>query len=178
MLHDVHLEGAQVELHELCEDDASDDYAGWLNDPVVNQYLETRSVTIQDLKDFIHDKNADEGALLLGIFCKRTKKHIGNVKLEPIERKKKKATIGLLIGDKKYWGKGIGTEVTNVVTQFAFDVLGLEEVNLGVIAENKPAIRVYEKCGFTIDRTNKGAIRHGNTLHDQVIMRRYASVRQ
>ena len=72
---------------------------------------------------------------------------------------------------KDFWGKGIATEVTNLITQFAFSELGLCEVRLGVLAENLPAQRVYEKCGFTVFKIDKGALVHGNTAHDQIWMR-------
>lgn len=171
---DERIEGASTFLRMLDQSDASPAYASWLNDPVVNQYLETRSVTLKDLRDFIESKNTSPTALLLGIFCEKTGRHIGNVKLEPINQQKKTATMGLLIGDKAYWGKGIGTEVVNLVTDYAFDVLGIKEMNLGVIPENRPAIRVYEKCGFTIDRVDKDAVNHDGIRYDQVWMKKCA----
>ena len=36
--------------------------------------------------------------------------------------------------------------------------LNLKEINLGVISENKPAIKVYEKVGFKVKRINKDKI--------------------
>lgn len=167
--------GSTVKLRPLQEDDASDRYASWLNDPVVNRYLETRSVTVKELKDYIRAKREAADVLFLGIFSRDTGQHIGNVKLEPIDWEKKTAMVGLLIGDKEYWGKGVGTEVTNLITDLAFTKLGLNEVTLGVIPENMPAIRVYEKCGFTVLKVNKGAITHDGVLHDQIIMGKRAS---
>ena len=68
------------------------DYAGWLNDPVVNQYLETRKVTIEELRTYIQEKSKSANAIFFGIFWKENAQHIGNVKLEPIDRKKKETT--------------------------------------------------------------------------------------
>lgn len=164
--------GKQVYLQELSEEHATDAYAGWLNDPEVNKYLETRSVTVDELKKYIREKRVSDNAVLFGIFSNKNGRHIGNLKLEPIDRKQKKATLGLLIGDKEYWGKGIGTEATELATQYAFNVLGMQEVNLGVIAENTPAIRVYEKCGFTRAEVRPGAVNHDGTLYDQLIMKK------
>src|SRR5688572_28708640 len=116
MSNDYLLEGPQVGLRELRESDASDAYASWLNDPVVNQYLETRSVALPELRNYIRAKAESPTALLFGIFWKENGKHIGNVKLEPIDRDKGEATMGILIGDKDYWGKGVATETTNLVS--------------------------------------------------------------
>lgn len=159
-------------LQSLTEERATEAYASWLNDPVVNKYLETRSVTIQDLKDFINEKNASASALLLGVFANDTDKHIGNVKLEPLDYEKGVATIGILIGDKDYWGKGIATEATNLVAGYSFQELGLKELNLGVISGNRAAIRVYEKCGFVVDHVKKKVIDRDGVLYDDIFMRK------
>ena len=169
------IDGRTVFLCPLKVSDASAEYAGWLNDPIVNQYLETRSVTLQNLREYIRSKNESDTAILLGIFCRKSGKHIGNVKLEPVDWMKKVATMGLLIGDKSFWGKGVGTEVVDLVTNYAFDTLRLSEVNLGVIPENKPALRVYEKCGFIIDHIEKKAVDHDGVRYDQVWMKKCTS---
>ena len=79
--------------------------------------------------------------------------------------------MGIIIGNKNYWGKGIATEAIKVAVNFAFNKMGLEELNLGVISENKPAIRVYEKVGFKIDKINKNVLKHEKRLYDQVMMK-------
>lgn len=164
--------GSLVFLRELTEEDASDAYAAWLNDPEVNQWLETRRVTVPELRDYIRAKRASPSALLFGIFWKETGQHIGNVKLEPIDDEKKEATIGILIGEKPFWGKGVATEVTNLAVKYAFSALGLQAVTLGVIPENKPAIRVYEKCGFTRVRIEPNAMDHDGVLYDRWVFQK------
>ena len=168
------IPGPIITLRPLTEANATEEYASWLNDPEVNKYLETRKVTVDELKSFINEKNASETALFLGVFWNENGKHIGNVKLEPIDCAKKEATMGILIGDKNYWGKGVATEATNLVAGYAFTKMGLKELKLGVIPENKAAIRVYEKCGFTMERVEKGAVNHDGVLHDRMVMRKLA----
>lgn len=166
------LTGSIVCLRELSEDDATAEYAAWLNDPEVNKYLETRHVTLPELRDYIRGKKESPTAILMGIFWKENGRHIGNVKLEPINKEKKTATMGILIGDKDYWGKGVATETTNLVTEYAFSDLKLELIELGVIAENAAAIRVYKKCGFETVRVEPKAMDHDGILYDKVVMRK------
>ena len=164
------LTGSKIFLRTLTEDDASPDYAVWLNDAEVNRYLETRSVTIDGLKTFIREKNANPHALLLGIFWKENGLHIGNIKLEPIDLQRRSAVLGILIGEKAYWGKGVATEAIELVTHHAFSALRLKEMTLGVIAEHTAAIRAYEKCGFVIAHREKNAINHDGVLFDRIVM--------
>lgn len=166
----MEIEGKRIYLKKLDEKNATQKYCGWLNDPEINKYLETREATVEDLRRYIKDKNENPNCLFLGIFFKENKKHIGNIKLEPIDFDNKKATLGILIGEKEYWGKGIGTEAVKLLVDWTFDNLRLEEVNLGVISENKAAIKVYTKAGFHIDRIEKRSIKHKGELHDKVIM--------
>ncbi len=168
MILTIPIESERLTLRSLDVSDATERYVSWLKDKTVNQYLETRNATIESLARYIEEKQKSGTALFLGIFVKETGEHIGNVKLEPIEGGR--ATMGILIGERFWWGKGIATEVTNAVSDYAFRHLGVTEMNLGVIAENAAAIRVYEKCGFVVDRVEKDALNHSGKKFDQVFM--------
>ncbi|MGB2728969.1 MAG: GNAT family N-acetyltransferase [Halobacteriota archaeon] len=151
----IKIEGKKIYLKVLDEENATQEYCDWLNDPEVNEYLETKEATVEELKRYIKEKKESPNCLFLGIILKENNKHIGNIKLEPIDFNDKKATLGILMGDKEYWGIGIGTEATKLLVGYAFNSLDLKEVNLGVLSENKAAIKVYKKAGFQIDRIEK-----------------------
>lgn len=165
-----YIQSKRIYLRELTQDDASAEYCGWLNDPVVNKYLETRQSTIKDLKKYIQKQIDDPNAIFFGIFDKKNNAHIGNIKLEPINWRKKRTEFGILLGNKDYWGKGIGTEATELIVQHAFNFLGFKKVALSVIATNKRAIRVYEKVGFKVVGVKKESLNHDGVLYDDVIM--------
>jgi diamine N-acetyltransferase len=57
----------------------------------------------------------------------------------------------MLIGEKKFWGRGIGQEVTRLMVEYAFHRLNLNRVTLGVLAEHESAVRCYEKVGFKVE---------------------------
>lgn len=162
--------GERIYLRQLNEADASQNYCNWLNDPEVNKYLETRQSTIQALRKYIKKQLDNPNSFFVGIFDKENDKHIGNIKLEPIDWKKKKAIFGILIGDKNYWGRGIGTEAVKLIVDYAFQTLGIDEVELGVISENKRAIRTYEKADFKVIEVKEKAVNHDGVLYDYVIM--------
>ncbi|MFH1841389.1 MAG: GNAT family protein [Candidatus Nealsonbacteria bacterium] len=166
----VKIKGKRIFLKTLNERNATKEYCSWLNDPAVNKYLETRKATISQLKEYIKKKNKSPNSLFLGIFFKKNQKHIGNIKLEPIDFKKKKATVGILIGNKDYWGQGFGKEAISALVDYAFNNLALQEINLGVISENKVAVNLYKNVGFKIDRIEKKSIRHEKKLFDKMIM--------
>lgn len=149
------LQTNRLYLRPLTPDDASDRYIQWLNDPVVNRYLETKSSSTDELRRYISDKQANPTCIFFGIFLKEDNRHIGNIKLDPVDLLKNEATIGILIGDRIWWGKGICTEVINEVVRFAFSEIYLKTLVLGVLSENTAAISCYKKAGFTIETTEK-----------------------
>jgi len=63
--------------------------------------------------------------------------------------------MGIGIGDKAYWGRGVGTEVMNILLRYVFTELNLHRLSLTVFEYNQRAIRLYEKCGFKIEGINR-----------------------
>ena len=149
------METKQIYLRELTLEDVSEKYLSWLNDPEVNEHLGltkdkaiTSKLTLDDLKEFVFKKWDNNSCYFMGIFLKETDEHIGNIKLEYMTINGEQTWgIGLLIGEKQYWNKGIGTEAVRLMLDIAFTDK-IPEVILAVKEENKGAIRVYEKVGF------------------------------
>lgn len=82
---------------------------------------------------------------------------IGEVRLDSVEKGNRSARYAIGIFDPAYWSRGLGTEATRLVLQFAFVELKLHRVDLRVLAFNKWAIACYEKCGFV----REGVVREG-----------------
>lgn len=72
---------------------------------------------------------------------------IGNTTLR-INSESKVANFGIVIGEKKEWGKGYAGEVLSVLLNYVFATLKLNRFELTVDAENKRAVQAYEKAGF------------------------------
>ena len=162
--------GERIYLRTLDSTDVSAEYQSWLNDPEINILLETREATIKDLKDYIKKYNDAPDYLLFGVFDKENNIHIGNVNLGPIDWKKKTAVSGYLLGNKSYWGRGIGTEMVKLTVDYAFKKLGLVQVTLGTMVENKRAQRTFEKAGFIVTGTGKIMIEKTGEFYDEVQM--------
>jgi len=79
-----------------------------------------------------------------------TKDHapIGYISLKGVREGGPGAEIGLAIMDKRYRGRGLGTEALRQAAAYAFNELQLSLLELTVFPDNKAAIRSYEKVGF------------------------------
>ena len=67
-------------------------------------------------------------------------------------------------------GKGYGAEVTNLVLDYAFGELALEEVTLAVLTFNHRAQSCYRGCGFReVGRVARAALIDGEAFDDMVM---------
>jgi RimJ/RimL family protein N-acetyltransferase len=129
------------------------EYLSWMQDYDSNPFISgvRENLTLAELCDYVLEKNTSPHAILFGIFTKSDLQHVGNVKLEPIT-KNDTATLGILVGDESYRGKGVGFEVLSAVLDFAFNDLTLRKVELGVDNKNEIALKLYFKLGFLESR--------------------------
>jgi len=149
----IEIETDQLILRNLREEDVTNEYVDWLNDPESNKYLEVRHrpQTLDTCKAFVSACNADPGSYLFGIYLKSTSKHIGNIKIGLINLVHKRGEVGLFIGDKQYWGKGYAVEVVRAITKYAFLELGIQRLEAGCYEANLASLQVFLKAGYVIE---------------------------
>ena len=147
------VRGSHVYLRPLEREDLTERYLGWLNDPEVTRYMETGIFpsTRQDLETFYQGIIGSKDQVILALLENKSDQHIGNVKLGPIHWVHRRTTFGILIGDKDFWGKGLGEEATRLTVEYGFRRLNLRRIDLGVFADHESAVRCYEKVGFKIE---------------------------
>jgi len=73
---------------------------------------------------------------------------IGNVGFPKIDYINRVAEFGIFIGNKDYWSKGYGVEATQLLLDFGFNILNLNNIYLKVYSYNQPALSCYKKAGF------------------------------
>ena len=130
--------------------DAHGAYAAWMNDPDVTRFLESRfaSHTPHSLRAFIASMRDDPDSLFLAIERGDDGRHIGNIKIGPIDRHHMSAAMGVIVGDKQSSGRGFATEAIRVAAQHAFQYMGVEKLWAGCYAPNVASIRAFERAGF------------------------------
>lgn len=77
-------------------------------------------------------------------------KLIGEVGLSDMDRFKRLAELSIVLFDPAYWGQGYGTEAATLFLADSVKRFNLEGVYLFTAADNKRAIRSFEKLGFRI----------------------------
>ncbi len=145
-----------IETERLCLEPISKKfvtkrYLEWLNDPDVYKFLVSKgNYTLRKLKKYINQITKKE-VLMWAIIFKENQIHVGNIKMDPINFSNNSVELGIMIGDKNFWGMGIATETIFAVAKYCFTKLDFEVITLGVEKENLSAIRAYSKIGFIED---------------------------
>lgn len=147
------LDTPRLSLDRVELEDCNTTYLSWLNDVETNQFLESCFFenTMSTLKKFVQAQINDPNSLFLAIRIKDTQKHIGNIKIAKIHPYHKTGEYGIMMGDKTEVGKGYAKEASIAIINHAFNGLHLQKINLGVISENKVAVKLYENLGFRIE---------------------------
>lgn len=151
------LEGERICLRELRLSDVNANYYRWMNDTEVIRYLECRFATnsMDAIKDFVDKILKDRDSIFLAIVLKNSNRHIGNIKIGPINRIHRFADVGLLIGERDCWGKGYATEALRLVKHYAFKELNLHKLTAGCYEVNKGSEKAFKKAGFTVEGIRK-----------------------
>ena len=73
---------------------------------------------------------------------------IGRIGLFAFNTAESTAELGVVIGDASRWGKGYGREAVRLITDHAFDDLGLVRIILFTFEDNERAQRAFAAAGF------------------------------
>lgn len=123
----------------------------WRNDPEI-WALTGRTwnniVTKEIEENWIEQVSLESNSVRMAICIMEADKYIGNVQLTNMNNKE--ATFHIFIGDKDYWGKGVGYLATQQMLEHAKKTLNLNYINLSVKKQNLAAIHIYKKSGFEV----------------------------
>lgn len=73
---------------------------------------------------------------------------VGHLILRYTDDEKKIIRFGFVIVDDSKRGKGYGKEMLNLALKYAFEIMKVEKVTIGVFENNAPAYHCYKAVGF------------------------------
>lgn len=162
----IRLVGAQVTLVPFSPEHLSQRYVDWLNDPEVNAHSRRKGVrsTVDDARRYMASLRPDEVvlAILVG------DRHVGNVKLGPVDWDNACADISILVGERGVWGKGIGAEAVYLVGRHLLKEVGLNRVYAD--SRNPAFLRLVEKLGWRVEGVQRERLRVDGRFHDNTLV--------
>jgi RimJ/RimL family protein N-acetyltransferase len=125
----------------------------WFNDPQVNKTLLLDHKFDLDKTLTWFDEHGRDDSRKDFIIENKQGKRIGITGLVHINSRHGTAECYCVIGEKAYWGKGIGTEVHYLLLDWGFKNLDLHKIWADIRAENAAIIKITRRLGFTVEGT-------------------------
>lgn len=179
--HQIILQGEKVFLRPMTEADW-DILLKWNSDPDVLFYTEGDDIeayNLQKVQEIYRHISQKAFCFIIEVDGNPIGEcWLQQMNLERILRKYPELDcrrIDLMIGEKAFWGQGLGTEVIRLLTNFAFEQEGADLVFGCDIADyNLASLKAFQKIGYQIDSeipqplNNKARFRYDLVLKREI----------
>ena len=147
----------------------------WINDPEIRYYVgHYLPATFESERTWLEKLDSDDKNIVFAIEAKSTRgspgRFIGVMGLHGINWKDRTVMTGALIGDKRYWGNGYGTDAKMQVLNYAFNELNMHKVVSFVYDYNERSFRYLLRCGYKVEGKQRQHVFRQGAYHDNVIL--------
>lgn len=164
------IEGERVQLRRMGPQDAAA-VVRLRSDPDVQaQLFSERPPTVAEHLRWLADVDARGDRHEFMIVERTSGQSVGTIGLSRIDPRHRRAEYGVLIGEPGARGKGLASEASRLLLDYAFRTLGLVRVYLHVFADNAAAVRLYERVGFLREGLLRRHVYKGGRFRDVVAM--------
>lgn len=152
-----------IRLRELQEKDAPF-MLEWMHDKEIQKAFkkDMSKMCLEDTQKFCREsgipKEIKDGTCIHFAIVDEQDEYLGTISLKNFDLSSGNAEYAISVR-KKVQGKGVAVKATELLLEKAFKEYGLHKVYLNVLADNKRAIRMYEKCGFVYEGVFKEHVR-------------------
>jgi ribosomal-protein-alanine N-acetyltransferase len=145
------ISGGHVELRIFTKENITDEYIGWLNDADVVRYSNqrftqhTRKSSLDYLQTFSNTEN-----IFLAVYLTDETRYVGTMRVH-FSAAHQVADIGIMIGDKACWGRGVGGDAWLTLLNWLVDVAGIRKVTGGTLRCNSGMVKIMVNSGMNPD---------------------------
>lgn len=144
----------------------------WYSDPEVARLARYQDAPMRpdEIDRFFQLRALGNESLTMAIHDRESGRLIGSCALSQVDGENGSAMYHITIGEKDMWGRGYGTEATQLMLDHAFGTLGLHRIALTVFEFNERAIRAYRSCGFVVEGRARESIWRDGRWWDELAM--------
>ncbi|MGG1397591.1 GNAT family protein [Bacillus salipaludis] len=148
------------EIHQYASDQEVSRFIGW---NLMNSLEESRKHI-----EVMLNRESVGTHLYSSIVEKLTQTIIGTAMIFNFDKEANKAEIGYVL-HKQYWGKGYGTEIVALMSDFAFKSLNLHKLHAMVVHANIASARILEKNRYELEGRLKDHYFIENKYYDALL---------
>lgn len=155
------LTGSRVLLRPFLQSDITPEYISWLNDPDVVRFSNQRFIKHTEESCRVYwESFRDTSNLFLSVRTLAEDSPVGTMTAY-VSLPHGTADIGILIGRKSVWGKGVGQDAWDTLMRWLIERRRIRKVTAGTLSCNKGVIRIMKRSGMHCE-----AIRFDHELFD------------
>ena len=143
------LAGERITLRAMTAADITPEYIGWLNDPEVMRHSNQRFVRHDraSCERYLASFSNDSPNLFISVRLVCTDEAIGTLTAYRNPHHGT-ADIGILMGNKRLWGQGLGAEAFCLLADWLAHQRGTRKLSCGTLSSNHAMLRLAEGAGF------------------------------
>ena len=152
-------------------------YINWLKDIEVVKYLGRpeyfKEVKIEEINKYYNDMVSNEHIKFFAVYFIPENKFIGTAKISLSNSYNDEydiADIGIMIGDRNFWGKGLSSVILSSISSYALNNLKARKLTAGAISQNIAVIKSFQKIGFKIEGVLRKKIYLNGEYLDHVLL--------
>jgi RimJ/RimL family protein N-acetyltransferase len=165
------IEGSLVRLRRHVPENL-ERFRHWYADPEIARLARYQEAPMrpEEIERFFAARVVGPDAMAMAIHERATDRLVGTCAFSQLDGDNGSALYHITIGEKDAWGRGFGSEATQLMLDHAFGVLGLHRVALFVFEFNERAIRAYQRCGFILEGRSRESIFRDGRWWDEIAM--------
>jgi RimJ/RimL family protein N-acetyltransferase len=134
-----------------------------------------QDLTLADAEKWYATRADHDDRIDLSIIERGSGEWAGEVVLNDLDADNRSCGFRIALQGPRFYGRGLGTEATRLVVDYAFSVVGLHRIGLEVFDFNPRARHVYSKAGFVHEGTMRDALLWDGEWADTHVMGLLAS---
>jgi RimJ/RimL family protein N-acetyltransferase len=175
MLEKPVLIGKVVTLRPINKSDAPHMFAALSDEESMRLTGTQQSYSLEQVEKFCKAVSVADDRADYAITINGDPTYIGEAVLNEIDWENRNASFRIALASHQSFGKGFGTEATQLILNYGFGTLKLHRIELEVYDFNPRAIRVYEKVGFVREGERRDALLWDGNYQSAIIMSILAS---
>ena len=155
----IYYKDERIKIRDICDEDVTSLFSCWIDKEINLHDPRPIPTTSKELiNECINFCNRFDSEIINGNTKDRKYKYfvitnnegefIGFVNFFSIDKSKGQGEMGVVIGDKSYWRKGIAYTAIKVIAKYIFNNMDINRIYIETTEKNVPALRLFDKLGF------------------------------
>jgi RimJ/RimL family protein N-acetyltransferase len=148
-------------------------YFGWLRDMEIMRNVNRLEYLLPISRDvvdrYVSDVTTSDREAFFAIESAVDDVFIGTIRIAHIDWRMGQGDIGVMIGDRGYWGRGLATDAVSTLVGYGFEVLSLRKMISHPTATNVAMCKCFERVGFRREGRIRKSLLIGGKYQDAIL---------